>query len=61
MSKWDKVFQGTPYRVVRVTYNGVEVYVVKPEQQLENELELSVELSGYTDAKEYLECLMKKS
>ena len=61
MNKWDKVFQGTPYRVVRVTYNGVEVYVVKPEQQLENDLELSVELSGYKDAKEYLECLMKKS
>lgn len=61
MSKWDKVFQGTPYRVVRVTYNGVEVYVVKREEDYESELELQVELSGYKEAQEYLECLMKKS
>lgn len=61
MSKWDKVFQGTPYRVVRVTYNGVDVYVVKPESQLEDELEVQVEQSGYKEAKEYLQCLMKKS
>lgn len=61
MNDWNKVFHGTPYRVVKMTYNGVDVFVVKPEEVLDKEIEIQVEMSGYSDAKEYLQCLMKKS
>lgn len=60
MPNWENVFRNTPYRVVRVTYNGIEIpYLVT--DNTEAELEIEVVLSECKEAKEYLRCLMNKS
>jgi hypothetical protein len=59
MPNWENVFRNTPYRVVRVTYNGIEIpYLVT--HNTEAELETKVHLSEYKEAREYLRCLMNK-